>query len=428
MRFIREFLEAVAPSGRFTAAEPKPIPAPVPVPEGNVPRKKRRQTVIIGGIILLLVIFLASRHPDPVSPVTVKNRNAPQFQTTPLTPEQVTQSGQQLQNQTNQALAREQEMRTAAALSVSQFGADPANTGIVDPNRETNLRRLNEEEKDGYGPGGSPAANANATARDARKEREALLERSLHASPFVAPTQMSRIRQGGSSSTSNHADEAEEHELRPVSEKEGKPNPYDWSRYEGKLHRILAGTVLRGVTKNGIEGSYSGPVVVQITDDVYSQDRSELIMKAGSILIGTAKSVNSQWQSRIETRFHRLIMPDGFSQGLQDLPGLSQRGEMGVTDKVNRHYGQTFGAALLIGAISGLSQIGNSTNGLGYDPGVSIRNGISQGTAQNAGRLLDKFADRPPTITIRPGSRVSLILDDDILLPEYIHHVIDKDL
>ena len=233
---------------------------------------------------------------------------------------------------------------------------------------------------------------------------------------------------GPSSPSVNHSEESEEHPLRPVSEKEAKPSPYDWSKYEGKLHRILAGTVLQGVTKNGIEGSYSGPVVVQISEPVYSQDRSELIMKAGSVLIGTAKSVNSQWQSRIDTRFRRLIMPDGWSQGLQDLPGLSQRGEMGITGKVDRHYGQTFGAALLIGAVSGLSQIGNSTSGFGYDPGVSIRNGISQGTAQNAGRLLDKFAERSPSISIPPGQRVSLILDDDILLPEYDHHVIDKDL
>lgn len=168
--------------------------------------------------------------------------------------------------------------------------------------------------------------------------------------------------------------------------------------------------------------------MIQITDDVYTHNRSALVMKAGTILMGTAKSVNSQWQSRISLVTNRVIMPDGFSQSLKDLPGLSQRGEMGLSDKVDRHYGQIFGSALVIGAIGALGQIGNSTSSFGYDPSVAIRNGVTQSMGQTSERLLDKFSNRPPTLTIREGTRVSLILTDDVLLPEYAKHLVDSNL
>ncbi len=422
MKAIRELLEAIAPAGTRQQVE-TPAVEPLPEPAGNVPVRKRKQALWIGVGLLVLLTYLSFHPSQPVSPVSQHNRAA-RPQTTTLTPAEVTQSGQTLQNDTNQVVAHDQ----ARNLAADQFNSDPANTGLVDPNREAKLRAENIEPSGAQQQAYATGAGTNV---DPRKEREALLQKSLHSSPYVAPTQMTAYQRPNMATETRPASmDAPALSGRHTADEQANDteDSPDWNQYEGGLHRILAGTVLRGVLKNRIEGSYSGPAVIQITDDVYTHNRSALVMKAGTILMGTAKSVNSQWQSRISLVTNRVIMPDGFSQSLQDLPGLSQRGEMGLSDKVDRHYGQIFGSALVIGAIGAVGQIGNSTSGFGYDPSVAIRNGVTQSMGQTSERLLDKFSNRPPTLTIREGTRVSLILADDVLLPEYAKHLVDSNL
>jgi type IV secretion system protein VirB10 len=101
------------------------------------------------------------------------------------------------------------------------------------------------------------------------------------------------------------------------------------------------------------------------------------------------------------------------------MPALSQAGAVGLHDQVNNHYFSIFGASLAVGAIGGLAQIGNGTSTYGYDPMVEFRNGISQSTAQSASQILDRFLNRLPSITIREGTRVKIILTDDLQLPPY---------
>ena len=86
---------------------------------------------------------------------------------------------------------------------------------------------------------------------------------------------------------------------------------------------------------------------------------------------------------------------------------------------MNNHYFSIFGASLAIGAIGGLAQIGNGATGLVYDPSVAFRNGVTQSMAESSDRVLDRFLNRKPTITIREGTRVKIILTDDLQLPSY---------
>lgn len=180
MKAIRELLEAIAPAGTRQQVE-TPAVEPQPEPAGNVPVRKRKQALWIGVGLLVLLAYLSFHPSQPVSPVSQHNRAA-RPQTTTLTPAEVTQSGQTLQNDTNQVVAHDQ----ARNLAADQFNSDPANTGLVNPNREAKLRAENVEpsgaQQQAYAPGA-------ATNVDPRKEREALLQKSLHSSPYVAPTQ-----------------------------------------------------------------------------------------------------------------------------------------------------------------------------------------------------------------------------------------------
>src|SRR5579863_7164294 len=101
----------------------------------------------------------------------------------------------------------------------------------------------------------------------------------------------------------------------------------DLNAATGKDHVIFEGTVLESVLVNRLNGDFAGPVICQISTDVYSHDHAELLIPAGSRILGETKKVNEVGQERLAVVFHRLIMPDGYSVNLDQAPVLNQIGE-----------------------------------------------------------------------------------------------------
>jgi type IV secretion system protein VirB10 len=190
---------------------------------------------------------------------------------------------------------------------------------------------------------------------------------------------------------------------------------------DGKPYRLFEGTVLEGVLTNRLSGSFSGPVNVMVTTNLYSHDHQQLLIPQGSRVLGEVQKVNSFGQQRLAVSFHRLIMPDGYALSLDQFHGLNQIGETGLRDQVNRHYLQVFGVSLAIGAIAGVEQAGSS---YGYSmSGVdAYRRGVSESLSQSAMRILDRYLNILPTFTIREGHRVKVYLSDDLMLPAYNRH------
>lgn len=181
---------------------------------------------------------------------------------------------------------------------------------------------------------------------------------------------------------------------------------------------LQEGTFIPAVLVNKLDGDFTGPVVVQVSNDVYSPDLRELKIPQGSRILGEAQRVGQQNQQRLAVTFHKLQIADGseLRSYYLDAPGLDQEGATALKDKVNNHYLQIFGASLAIGAIGGLAQIGNGNYGgyYGYDAESEFRNGITQSMAQSSTQILSRFLNRLPTITIRPGTRCVVYLRGDI--------------
>ncbi len=182
------------------------------------------------------------------------------------------------------------------------------------------------------------------------------------------------------------------------------------------------GTVIEAVLTNRLDGDAAGPVDCMVTGDVYQPGTRVLLIPQGARVLGEASKVSSLGQARLAVSFHRILVSGLRTYSIpldKSMPALGQAGDVGLHDKVNNHYLSIFGASLAVGAIGGLAQIGNGTGGFGYDPSVELRNGITQSTAQSSDRILDRFLNRMPTITIREGTRVRIILTDDLRVPTY---------
>src|SRR5262249_3025329 len=110
----------------------------------------------------------------------------------------------------------------------------------------------------------------------------------------------------------------------------------------GKRYRVFEGTVIETVLTNRLDGTFSGPINCMVTTNVYSHDRTKLLIPRGTRLLGNVNKVDTFGQKRLAVTFTRLIMPDGYSLNLEKLPGLNQQGETGLIDKVDHHYWQVF--------------------------------------------------------------------------------------
>ncbi len=188
----------------------------------------------------------------------------------------------------------------------------------------------------------------------------------------------------------------------------------------GDTHTLLEGTLINTVLTNRLDGSFAGPVTVLVTAPVYAHGGQVVVVPAGAKILGTASPVTGWGDSRLAVKFHRLLLPDGQTFALEQLPGLNQRGDTGLKDQVDRHYWQVFGASIAIGAISGLAQYSTRS---GTDQGFAdtYRQAAGASLAQSSARVLDRFLNQLPTITIREGHRITVYLTRDLTLPAWSH-------
>jgi type IV secretion system protein VirB10 len=183
-------------------------------------------------------------------------------------------------------------------------------------------------------------------------------------------------------------------------------------------YRLDEGTILETVLLNRLDGGFSGPVITQVANDVYSRAGVELLIPKGSRLLGEAREVNGFDQRRLAILFHRLILPNGKAISLDKFRGLDQIGETGVVSKIDHHYLEIFGTSLALGAIGGLAQIG-SYGSYGYDPATGFRVGVTERMGSSAEQVLAKFLNKYPTIQVLEGTRIQVILTNDLNLAAY---------
>lgn len=187
------------------------------------------------------------------------------------------------------------------------------------------------------------------------------------------------------------------------------------------LYTLYQGHVIDTVLVNGIEAHYAGPLKCNVSSDVWSDDHAAVVIKAGSVFIGSADKVSEMGTERVAVTFDRLIRTDKYSVDLSkdDMPGLSQNGATGLKDKVNHHYVRTIAMAGAMGAIGGL-MLANTRGSYGYydDGADAFRQGFSQQMGRMGMQTFNRYLNMPWDVYIRPGYRVQIFLMRDLELPE----------
>jgi type IV secretory pathway VirB10-like protein len=183
-------------------------------------------------------------------------------------------------------------------------------------------------------------------------------------------------------------------------------------------YQVMAGGVIAASLITGINSDLPGLVVAQVTENVYDTVTGRaLLIPQGSRLIGAYDSVVAFGQSRALIVWRRIVLPDGSSIEIDNLPATDAAGYAGLEDEVDRH---TF--TLLKGvALSTLLGVGTQLS-IGSSQSDLVR-AIRQSTQQNASttgrRIAEKNLNIQPTITVRPGFPLRVIVHKDLVLKPY---------
>ena len=118
--------------------------------------------------------------------------------------------------------------------------------------------------------------------------------------------------------------------------------------------------------------------------------------------------------------WNRLLFPNGDSINLQCMPAADLQGAAGVTDDVNEHWWRLLKGAAIATLLAGTSQ-GLAGNVSGYNPTVPQMFAAGAGGQINqvGQQLTRRDLQVQPTITVRPGFSVNLMVTKDIVLAPY---------
>ncbi|MCK1321627.1 type IV secretory pathway VirB10-like protein [Bradyrhizobium sp. GM2.2] len=185
---------------------------------------------------------------------------------------------------------------------------------------------------------------------------------------------------------------------------------------------VQAGTVIPGALITGIRSDLPGLVTAQVTENVFDTPTGRfLLVPQGARLIGMYDSQVTFGQSRVLLVWTRLIMPNGRSIVLERQPGADTAGYAGLKDQVDNHWGELFKAAALSTFLAVGTELGAGSDANSNDSAIiqALRHGASDSLNQTGQQVVRRSLNIQPTLTVRPGFPVRVLVNRDLVLALY---------
>jgi type IV secretory pathway VirB10-like protein len=180
---------------------------------------------------------------------------------------------------------------------------------------------------------------------------------------------------------------------------------------------LQAGAVIAAALITGIHSDLPGQITAQVTENIYDSPTGRiLLVPQGTRVIGQYNNSVQFGQSRVLLVWNRLIFPNGRSIVLERQPGADVEGYAGLQDGVDYHWWDLAKAAGLSTLLSVGAELATNDDDRLIQ---AIRNG-GQDTINDAGQqIIRRQLNVAPTLTIRPGFPVRVIVTRDLVLEPY---------
>jgi type IV secretion system protein TrbI len=184
-------------------------------------------------------------------------------------------------------------------------------------------------------------------------------------------------------------------------------------------YQLMAGTVIAASLVTGLNSDLPGFVIAQVTANVFDTvTGGHLLIPQGSRLFGRYDNIVAFGQERALVVWQRIIRPDGSSLVIDNLPATDTGGYAGLADQVDMHTwkllkGVALATVLGIGSELAFGSAGDSDL-------IRALQQSTQATSNRAGqRLVERQLNVQPTITVRPGWPLNVIVHKDLVLRPY---------
>ncbi|HEX5185051.1 MAG TPA: TrbI/VirB10 family protein [Allosphingosinicella sp.] len=291
-----------------------------------------------------------------------------------------------------------------------------------------------QRELAGASPSATPVTDPAAQAAEAERQRRLAEARQARGAPVLM--QLSQNELPGTAAAAPLQVEAAAHES-PASasvgaDARGQPGQgqnisFVNARETGETtnpHRVQppasrwqlsAGSVIAASLVTGLDSDLPGMVVAQVTENVFdSATGRTVLVPQGARLLGRYDSAVAFGQSRALLIWQRIVFPDGSSISLDNLPATDVSGYAGVADSVDFHTWRLLsgiGLSTLLGVGTQLT-FGSNEADL-----VRALRESAQSNGDRAGqRIVERNLDIQPTIRVRPGFPVRVLVHKDLIL------------
>ena len=191
-------------------------------------------------------------------------------------------------------------------------------------------------------------------------------------------------------------------------------------------YQLIAGTIIPASLVTGLNADLPGFVIAQVTEHVYDTvSGRHLLVPQGSRLVGRYDSVVAYGQERALVVWQRIIRPDGLSIVIDNLPATDTAGYAGLSDAVDLKTWRLV-KGIGLATVLGVGQTLAFGSGLAFGQGSgdsdiirALRESTGQTTNRAGQRLIERELNVQPTLTVRPGWPLRVIVHKDIVLTPY---------
>lgn len=179
-------------------------------------------------------------------------------------------------------------------------------------------------------------------------------------------------------------------------------------------YTLSAGSVISASLITGIRSDVPGLVTAQVTENTYDSATGRvLLIPQGARLIGNYDSVVAFGQKRALIVWQRIVMPDGSSLKIDNVPATDPSGYSGLADKVDFHTWQLLKGVTLSTLLGVSSELALSRQS---DLVQALRTSSEDNVSRVGDQITKRNLDIQPTITIRLGAPVRLVVWKDLVL------------
>jgi type IV secretory pathway VirB10-like protein len=198
--------------------------------------------------------------------------------------------------------------------------------------------------------------------------------------------------------------------------------PYLNSRLAAPLSpfEVKTGTVIPGVLVSELNSDLPGEIIAQVSQNVYdTASGNHLLIPQGTKLFGHYDSQVTFGQDRVQVSWQRLIYPNADTLELAGMAGHDQGGNAGFGDIVDQHLGRIFGWGLLTSVLSAGYQLSQPQQAQSLVPSNQqvAAAAVGQQMAQLGASIAARNMQVQPTIRIRKGYRLNVMVNKDIVFP-----------